>query len=56
MVKNPSANAEDTGSIPDLGRSHTQQSNYARVPQLRVLEPDAATTELRVPATEASTP
>ena len=27
VVKNPSANAEDTSSIPDLGRSHTQQSN-----------------------------
>ena len=26
-VKNPPANAGDTGSIPDPGRSHTLQSN-----------------------------
>ena len=56
MVKNPSANAEDTGSIPGLGRSHTQQSNQARVPQLCALEPDAAATESSVPTAEASTP
>ena len=27
VVKNPSANAGDTGSIPGLGRSRQQQSN-----------------------------
>ena len=27
VVKNPSANAGDTGSIPGLGRSRKQQSN-----------------------------
>ena len=27
VVKNPPANAEDMGSIPDLGRSHKPQSN-----------------------------
>ena len=27
VVKNPSANAGDTGSIPGLGRSHVPQSN-----------------------------
>ena len=27
VEKNPPANAGDTGSIPDLGRSHTQRSN-----------------------------
>ena len=27
VVKNPPANARDTGSIPDLGRSHRPQGN-----------------------------
>ena len=27
VVKNPPANAGDTGSIPDLGRCHMPQSN-----------------------------
>ena len=27
VVKNPPANAEDTGSIPGQGRSHMPQSN-----------------------------
>ena len=27
MVKNPPANAGDTGSIPDPGRSHKPQGN-----------------------------
>ena len=34
MVKNPPANAGDTGSIPGLGRSHMPWSNWARAPQL----------------------
>ena len=34
VVKNPPTNAEDTGSIPGPGRSHTLWSNKAREPQL----------------------
>ena len=34
VVKNPPANAGDTGSIPDPGRSHMQWSNSAWQPQL----------------------
>ena len=30
VVKNPPASAGDTGSVPDLGRSHLLQSNYWR--------------------------
>ena len=32
--KNLPANSGDMGSIPDLGRSHMQQSSRAHVPQL----------------------
>ena len=28
MVKNPSANAEDMGSVPELGRSHGNRNGY----------------------------
>ena len=52
VVKNPSANAGETGSSPGLGRSHMPQSNYAHVPQL--LSPRATTTEAR--ATRARAP
>ena len=38
MVKNPPANAGDTGSILGLGRSHMPWDNKAPVPQL--LNPD----------------
>ena len=34
VVKNPPANAGDTGSSPGLGRSHLPRSNQARVSQL----------------------
>ena len=34
VVKNPPANAGDTGSIPGPGRSHMPRSNWARAPQL----------------------
>ena len=34
MVKNPPANAGDTGSSPDLGKSHMPWSNQAHAPQL----------------------
>ena len=36
LVKNPPANAGDTGSIPDLGRSHMPRSNKARLSQLNL--------------------
>ena len=34
VVKNPPANAGDTGLSPVLGRSHMSRSNQARAPQL----------------------
>ena len=34
MVENLPANAGDTGSSPDLGRSHMPRGNRAREPQL----------------------
>ena len=34
VVKNPPANAGDTGSSPGLGGSHMPQSNEAHAPQL----------------------
>ena len=34
VVKNPPANAGDTGSIPGPGRPHMPQSNWACAPQL----------------------
>ena len=34
VVKNPPANAGDTGSSPGLGRSHMPRSNEASAPQL----------------------
>ena len=37
MVKNPSANVEDTGSIPVPGRVHMLPGNSARVPRALVL-------------------
>ena len=43
VVKNPPANAGDTGSIPGPGRSHMPWSNEAREPQL--LSSCATTTE-----------
>ena len=44
VVKNPPANAGDTGSSPGPGRSHMLRSNETRAPQLlslrsRVREP-----------------
>ena len=43
VVKNPPANAGDTGLSPGLGRSHMPWSNWARAPQLLSLR--ATTTE-----------
>ena len=34
MVKDPPANAGDTGPIPVLGKSHVPWGNQARAPQL----------------------
>ena len=34
VVKNPPVNAGDASLIPDPGRSHVPQSNWARAPQL----------------------
>ena len=34
VVENLPANAGDTGSSPDLGRSHMPWSNWAREPQI----------------------
>ena len=63
VVKNPPANAGDTGSSPSLGRSHMPWSNQARAPQLMSLysgahEPQllrlrATTTEARAPRAHA---
>ena len=59
VVKNPPANAEDKGSIPDPGRSHMPRGNKAHVPQLlsqcsrawelEAMSPHAATMEAQVP-------
>ena len=63
VVKNPPANAGDTGSIPGPGRSHMQRSNWARAPQIlspryrarepQPLSPRATTTEARAPRAHA---
>ena len=50
VVKNPPANAGDTGSIPGLGRSHMLQSNWARAPQLLSLRSRAREPQLLKPA------
>jgi len=47
VVKNPLANAGDTGWISGPGRTHTLRSNSAHAPQL--LSPCAATTEAGMP-------
>ena len=59
VVKNPPANAGDTGSSPGLGRSHMPQSNEACAPQLlslcsrargpQLLSLHATTTEAHAP-------
>ena len=47
VVKNPPANAENTGLISGPGRFHMPQGNQAHAPQL--LSPCATTTEARTP-------
>ena len=63
MVKNPPANAGDTGLSLGPGRSHMPRSNQAHAPQLlslhsrarepQLLSPRAATTEAHVPRARA---
>ena len=63
VVKNPPANAGDTGSSPGPGGSHTPWSNEARAPQLlslrsrarepQLLSPHATTTEACAPRPHA---
>ena len=59
VVRNPPANAGDTGSIPGLGRSHMPQGNWVHVPWLpsphsRAREPQLLS--LCVTTTENCTP
>ena len=49
VVKNPPANAGDTGSSPGPGRSHMPRSNYARGPQLLSLRSRAREPQLLKP-------
>ena len=49
MVKNPPANAGDTGSSPSPGRSHMPRSNEARAPQLLSLRSRAHEPQLLKP-------
>ena len=63
VVKNPPANARDTGSSPGPGRSHMPRSNKAHAPQLlrlrsrahepQLLSPRTTTTEAHVPRARA---
>ena len=63
VVKNPPANAGDTGESPSPGRSHMPRSHEARAPQILSLcsrarepqlpSPRATTTEARVPRARA---
>ena len=50
MVKNPPANAGDTGSSPGLRGSHMPWSNQARAPQLPSLRSRAREPQLLKPA------
>ena len=51
VVKNPPADAEDTGLITRLGRSHKPRGNQALAPVFQSLE--ATTTEPMCPTAEA---
>ena len=58
-VKNPPANAGNTGLSPGPGRSHMPQSNYAHAPQLLSLRSRAHEPQLlslRATTTEACVP
>ena len=59
MVKNPPANAGDTGLSPGPGRSHMWRSNEAHAPQLLSLRSRARKPQLlilRATTTEAHAP
>ena len=47
LVRNPSANAGDTGFMPGPGRVHIPWRNQAHAPQL--LSPSTKTSEARAP-------
>ena len=49
VVKNPPANAGDTGSSPAQGRSHMPRSNQARAPQPLSLNSRACEPQLLKP-------
>ena len=49
VVKNPPANAGDTGSSPGPGRSHMPRSNQAHAPQLLSLRSRAREPQLLKP-------
>ena len=53
VVKNPPANAGDTGSSPGPGRSHMRASQLlglrSRAHEPQLLSPHATTTEAHVP-------
>ena len=52
VVKNPPANAGDTGSSPGPGRSHMPRSNWARAPQLLSLRSRAHEPQLLSPCAQ----
>ena len=56
VVKNPPANAGDTGSSPGPGRSHMPQSNSARAPQLLSLRSTARALQLLSPRITTTEP
>ena len=56
VIKNQPANAGDTGSVPDLGRSHVPQSNEARVLRLLSLSSRAWKPQLLSPHTTTMKP
>ena len=59
VLKNPPANAGDTGSIPGPGRSHMPWNNQAHAPQLLSLHSTARKPQLpspRTTTTEACVP
>ena len=56
MVKNPPANAGDTGSSPGPGRSHMPRNNKAHAPQLLSLCSVAREPQLLSPRATATEP
>ena len=55
VVKNPPANAGDTGAVPDPGRSHMPQGNWAHEPQLGSLCSRAQEPQLLMPTVHPPT-